>query len=349
MYYNRILRVWVVDPIDYFLLSALLGSLLASYLKDYVSEKRAMKRLKNSIIKKSKLVSNSDSGRSTPSSKEIRLRKVYKVAFGARGGQFEGLQADYEFSNEVFKLANDIRKVVEKLAIYLKQRELKGIAKIFFKHGRLVLDLVLYKCNINLTYVLLNQGINTQVIVITATAGGAAGFTLSWFTAGATLVSPPLLLSVLGLRSIGQQITNHFDYLKFKERLMQVLNDEEIRATLRAVFVDNESPRPVGIKMNPWEPEKNPLPDLGPGPNQSWEEVIKNKVKEEFGLIENPTPEQIEEIIDNRKFRKKGRTVYFRDFINEVAKDQDGIDIIDAEIVEEAKEAIKIKVKNEEF
>ena len=47
MYYNRILDVWVVDPFDYFLLSAILGSILASRLKDYLSEKKAMERLKN--------------------------------------------------------------------------------------------------------------------------------------------------------------------------------------------------------------------------------------------------------------------------------------------------------------
>lgn len=54
MYYNRILRVWVVDPVDYFLLSALIGSIVTSGLKNYLSEKAAMERLKNSIIKKSK-------------------------------------------------------------------------------------------------------------------------------------------------------------------------------------------------------------------------------------------------------------------------------------------------------
>ncbi len=55
MYYNRILRVWVVDPFDYFLLSAILGSIIASRLKDYLSEKKAMERLKNSIIKNATL------------------------------------------------------------------------------------------------------------------------------------------------------------------------------------------------------------------------------------------------------------------------------------------------------
>ena len=49
MFYNRILRVWVFDPLDYFLFSAILGSIVASRLKEYLSEKKAMERLKSSI------------------------------------------------------------------------------------------------------------------------------------------------------------------------------------------------------------------------------------------------------------------------------------------------------------
>jgi hypothetical protein len=56
MFYNRTLRVWVLDQLDYFLINALIGSLIASYLKKYLSEKVATERLKNSIIKKSDLV-----------------------------------------------------------------------------------------------------------------------------------------------------------------------------------------------------------------------------------------------------------------------------------------------------
>ena len=58
MYYNRILRVWMLDPLDYFLLSTFIGSLVASRLKKYLSEKKAMERLKNSIINKSGLVTS---------------------------------------------------------------------------------------------------------------------------------------------------------------------------------------------------------------------------------------------------------------------------------------------------
>ena len=84
MYYNRILRVWVVDPLDYFLLSAIIGNITASRLKDYLSKKKAMEWLKNSIIKKSKLVSKFD--RLVSNSKEIRMKriKIYKFVLEYR-------------------------------------------------------------------------------------------------------------------------------------------------------------------------------------------------------------------------------------------------------------------------
>ncbi len=162
MYYNRILRVWVFDTLDYFLLSAILGSIVASSLKDYLSEKRAMERLKNSIVKKSKLVRQSN--RFISNSKEIK--KIYRFALQNRGGQFEKFQADHEFSNEVLKLADEIKRLVERLARFLKERELKGVARIFFKNGRLLLELLLYKCKIDITYSLLTEGLSTQVIII---------------------------------------------------------------------------------------------------------------------------------------------------------------------------------------
>lgn len=160
---------------DLFLISAILGSIVASRLKDYLSEKKAMEWLKNSIIKKSKLVIKSE--RSISNSKEIRIKNIYKFTLENRGGQFENFQAYHEFSNEVFnfKLAQVIKESVERLAIFFKEQELKGVAIIFFKNGRLLLELLLYRCRIDITYSLLTEGLSTPVIRVTATAG----FTLS--------------------------------------------------------------------------------------------------------------------------------------------------------------------------
>ena len=335
MYYNKILRVWVLDPVDYFLLSAILGSILASHLKHYLSEKKAMERLKNSIIKKSTLVRQSH--RSISNSKKIKIKKIYRVALENRGGQFEEFQADHEFSNEVFKLAHEIKGLVERLARFLKERELKGVARIFFKNGRLLLELILHKCKIDITYAFLTEGLSTQVIVITTTVGGAAGFTLSWFLAGTSLVAPPVLTSILLIRSVAQQIVNQRDYSKFKTLVNKMLEDEELKQTIRAFFLEGEAPTATPIEIKLWNSDKNPLPEFNFDSAQTFEEFIKARMKEELGLVENPTPEQLEEIINTRKIKKKpkGKTVYFKDFINQIGEDSD--DIIDAEIVKKVK------------
>jgi hypothetical protein len=182
------------------------------------------------------------------------------------------------------------------------------------------------------------------VIEITATAGGAAGFTLSWFSAGASLVAPPVLISMLLIRSVAQQIVNQRDYSKFKKLVNQMLEDDEVNQTIRALFIDVEVPTNTSIEMKPWDSDKNTLPEFNLNSDQTFEEFIKARMKDELGLVDNPTPEQLEEIIHTRKIKMKpkGKTVYFKDFINEIAEDLG--DIIDAEIVKKA-----IKVKNEEL
>jgi len=349
MYYNRILCVWVVDPLDYFLLSALIGSLLASRLKNYLSEKEAMERLKNSIINKSKLVTKLDRPiLNSLNSKETRIKKIIKVALGTHGGQFEEFQADHEFSNEVLKLAQEIKGVVERLACFLKERELKGVARIFFKNGRLLLELILCKCKIDITYALLNEGLSTQVIIITATAGGAAGFTLSWFSVGAALVAPPVLISTLLIRSVAQQIVNQRDYSKFKKLVNQMLEDDELTETIRVFFMEREVQTATSIEMKPFDSDKNSVPELNLKSDETFEEFIKARMEEELGLVENPTQEQLEEIIHRRKIKRKlkgkGKTVFFKDFIDEIADLSDSDDIIDAEIVKKP-----IGVKNQEL
>lgn len=126
MYYNRILKVWVVDAVDYFLLSAIIGSIVASGLKDYLSEKKAMERLKNSIIKKSKVAHQGEkllrrSDKFIFNSQKIKIQKIYRFALENRGGQFEEVQVDHEFSNEFSKLAQKIKGLVERLARFLKE------------------------------------------------------------------------------------------------------------------------------------------------------------------------------------------------------------------------------------
>ena len=241
------------------------------------------------------------------------------------------------------------QQIVERLGVFLKQRELKGVLKIFFRHGRLILELILYKCNINMSFGVLGEGLSTQVIVFSVTAGGAAGFTLSWFSAGAALIAPPLLISTFLLRSFTQQTLNQREYLKFKKMVDKILNDDNIKEKFKGIFVGVEGPVSSSgkIKMGPPDLNENPLLnyDFSKKPNEELDEFIKKRVKEEFGLVENPTEIELEEIIQRKVTRKpKGKTVYFRDLIKERPNSESDLNIIDAEIIEKP---IRVRTDNE--
>lgn len=344
MYYNRILRVWAIDPWDYFLISAFIGSLIASCLKTYLSEKAAMEqektdmeRLKKSIINKSGL---GFSKRPILKSNKSKIQMIYKFALDNRGGQLEELTVDYEFSNQAMKIAQQIQLFVERLAHFLKKRELRSLFKFFFGKGRLILELLLFKCNINMSYVILNDGLTTQVIVFTSTVGGAAGFTLSWFLAGASLVAPPLLLSTFLLRSFTQQIVHQRDYFKFKKIVNQLFDDKDIKKSIQAVHMEVENPVSSfnTIEMRPPNSDKNPIfqHDFSGKSSEELDTFIKEKIKKKFGLMESPTQQQLEKIIQ-KKMRKnrKVKTVYFQDFIKEIVDSESDLDIIDVEIMDE--------------
>lgn len=59
-----------------------------------------------------------------------------------------------------FMLAQEIKELVEWLTRFLKEQELKRTAKIFFANGRLLLELILHKRSIDITYSLLTEALN---------------------------------------------------------------------------------------------------------------------------------------------------------------------------------------------
>lgn len=123
-----------------------------------------------------------------------------------------------------------------------------------------------------------------------------------------------------------------------------MLDDKELKQTIRAFFMDGEVPITTGIEIKHWDLDKNPRLEFNFDSNQTFEEFIK--ARKEIGLVENSTPEQLEKLIGtiNIKRKPKVKTVYLKDFIDKIAEDLD--DIIDAEIL---KELISVKVKNEDL
>ena len=317
MYYNKITKTFTLDILDYFILSAFLGSLLASYVK--------------------KIKHFSSDEKNEPTSDQS---KIEKIANFNRGGQLEIIP----INKKRFMMAQRIKNVIERLASFIRQRELKnGFGKLFFTAFRLVLEMVLSRSQIAINYVLLSEGVNAPVTILTCTLGGVAGFTASWFIAGITILTPSVLMSILLLKSFYQQIINIRNYLLVRKIVME---NAELKQNIGTFFMKGEDAKNTILEMKRIELDKDRLPEFDFDSDQTFEQLIKSKMKDELGLIENPTQKQLKKIIHNKKRRKKSKTVYFKDFIKKTTESSDENDILEAEIV---KKIIKIKTENEQL
>ena len=117
----------------------------------------------------------------------------------------------------------------------------------------------------------------------------------------------------------------------------KILDDDELKKTLRAFFMEGEisAPLPGRLKMKPLDCYKNSVPkyDFNVKSVEYLEEFIKARIKTEIEHIENPSKIQHEEIIHRKVKRKpKRKTVFLRDFINEIqGTELLYLNIIDAE------------------
>jgi len=326
MYYDRIYRIWVIDRYDYFLISAILGAVVAPYVKEYLSEKAATDRLKKSIESKSRLLLPSRKQRKLNAMKQ-QIKKVYRFALTGRGGQLDDFQASFEPTETGFKLAQEIEKLVTRLAAYLKRRELRGILKIFFKNGRLILELILVQCNINLSYATVGEGLKVQVIVFTSLAGGATGFTIGWITAGATLVSVLFLATLLFAKSLQQQWLNVQDYRRLKEQMKRLLEDPELQQTLIGFFETNINPPMTSgkLEMELLENSKN-LPHNLPNSAEDLDALIKAQMENQFGLVENPTDAQLQQFLDQAGQRQNPKPFDLEELLNKFSSEFSEVD-----------------------
>ena len=160
---------------------------------------------------------------------------------------------------------------------------------------------------------------------------------------GAILVSPPLLISILGLRSIFQQTLNQAEYIHFKKRLHELLVKNKDLNEILKTFLNHEEPSFTNRKMKEsFLIDSDPIlgHDFESTSDQSFDEFIKNQIKNELGLVENPTDKELQDIIQgslNRNPRRKGKTVFFQDFIEEMedsVADFSEADVFDAEMIE---------------
>jgi hypothetical protein len=199
---------FVLDAFDYYMLSALVVSYRVTRLNDRFSEKAKMKRLREDLISKSRLIESSSS-RPGIVPKLTKIQKIYKVALDTRGGSNQEL--GYEF-------ATKIQEFFLKLAAFLQDRKNQIILHYILSGARLVLRLMLSMYGIQLHY-LVADPVSQQRIITAIVAGSTTGFVLSWIAAATTISIFPILLSIFTLRSSFQQVTHNREYAKLKDEI----------------------------------------------------------------------------------------------------------------------------------
>ena len=191
-------------------------------------------------------------------------------------------------------------------------------------------------CNIGINYQVFGSGPSMQIIVFTTVAGTTSGFITSWLSAGAMLFGPPALLTLFAGRSLYQQVTNIKEALTLKKLVDDMLEaDEETRKRLKILFVEDENYTPAIMMEDPEELDGFKY-DYEQFENS--DDPIKDILANQLGLTEDPTDEQIADIILKPKRKRKGKTRYFGQIVSE---DFDGDNAIDVEF-----KKVPIKVKN---
>lgn len=284
MYYHKILKRVVIDLFDCFLISMIISIYCTHYVKSYFSEKQKMERLRQDLINKSKLVKSSYQI-ITPSL-PTKAQKIFNFAIrGIRGGNEELL----------YKNAENIKELIISLLLIVQKRINNPIIfNLIFSLARCYLHLILLVFKIDVKYCV--DPLTGQSIIMTVVFGGTTGFIVSWIGVGVTLATN--LLGVVFLsRSLTQQVSNHLEYIKFRNQVLNLVKDEEFQSTIDRIGIKKRiETNKLKLKTLNWE--KNP--------------AIK-QAAEHLGIFEekpNPGPiKSTENSLYNRYLKKLRKTV----------------------------------------
>ena len=212
VYYNRILKRWIVDQLDLFLISFSSTYLLTLYFKNASETEKAKlekvftERLKDSILTKTKLLSPEGkvegdigirdnpndiepSGRLYPKKFTKKIPQIIpRVINWYRGGKDIELDRFIPSENPVraFKaflvIILKYKTKIENLLVFLKQveRNSTGSKKYLFLLLNFLLKFSLNRFNIGVDYYFERRGMTFAVGVKTVCAGGITGLYIAW-------------------------------------------------------------------------------------------------------------------------------------------------------------------------
>ena len=219
MYYDKYRSQIIVDPIDLYLLMAILSILVTKFVQSYFSEEKKMERLRRDIIRQSNLFKSPSPVTVKNTSVATRVRLMNPSTFSIRGGNIEHLPK---------------RKLLTKITGKIKQWRnwLWFILDEPFRKGKsnLILDLLRF----NLLSLLRMWGLTLQAggilqisfinLLPSLVCGLVTGPIVVFLSVGTTLALEFFMAILVG-KSVMQQIIHNSLSRKYKSKIVDVMHE----------------------------------------------------------------------------------------------------------------------------
>ena len=245
MYYNKFTRTIVVSYLDLILLGTILGHLTAVFYKKSsqnstlqttqpsVLETRKLRRLKKSIIKKSRKISSKEQKEFDTYVKSMTHARIINGALAIhRGGDLTSEISELE------SIAMKIRNLTQSLALFFYNRyhrpNASGFSRWLSRKAIKLLRVYLSKFKIQLQYIMITQlgkAASPPFILAIATVSASAGlgFSLTWYASGLAI---PLSASLLFIgNSVRKQILTNMEFEAFQYATQMAIDSAYISHT----------------------------------------------------------------------------------------------------------------------
>jgi hypothetical protein len=326
MYYDKYRSQVVVDPIDLYLIIAILSILVTKFVQSYFSEEKKMERLRQDIIRQSNLFQSLSPVTVKDTSLETRVMNPSTLSI--RGGKLERLKN--------LKLLTTITKKIKEwinwLWFILYDPLTRGKSNI-------ILDLLRF----NLVAIIKIWGLNISggggIVVIhgpnlipPVVYGLVTGPIVGFLGVGTTLALE-FLMTALATKSVAQQITHNYRYKNYKGKIMDVIHETvtEESELKNKIYEIMEKAKKIGIEELHIEPSNCNI-DLAP---------VRERTAEPFGIVNEMVKESnvseiiSESTIDIDKIIKESK-------IGEIINESSASEIVDKSTIDKIIKESKI-------
>ena len=274
MYYDKYRSQVVIDPIDLYLLIAILSILVTKFVQSYFSEEKKMERLRQDIIRQSNLFKSPSPVTIKDSS--LATRVMNPSTLSIRGGKLE--------RSTNLKLLTTITKKIKEwinwLWFILYDPLTRGKSNIILDLLRFNLLAIIKMWGLRITVgggIVVIHGPNLIPPVV---YGLVTGPIVGFLGVGTTLALE-FLITALATKSVAQQITHNYRYKNYKGKIMDVIHETftEESELKNKIFEIMEKAKKIGIEELNIEPSNWNIDPAIEGTAERFA-IINDRVKE---------------------------------------------------------------------